>query len=108
MTQGHLFDAKEGKLLKERALLAVAANAPSGWATTAALLVMKVAKREQEFTSDDVWKEGLEEPPEPRALGAVMGSLARAKHIEQTGRYVKTARKTRHHAPIAVWRLVVR
>jgi hypothetical protein len=108
MTQGSLFDMEAGKRGKEDGLARVAAHAPSAWMVKARALVVDVAKRKDTFTSDDVWQAGLETPPEPRALGAVMNELARAQLVEKTGQYVKTARKTRHNAPVAVWRLRAR
>ena len=56
-----------------------------------------------EWTSDDVWKT-LRLPREPRALGPVINAAVKAGWCEATGRYVKSKRKSRHRAPIAVYR----
>lgn len=56
-------------------------------------------------TADDV-HESVELPPsiDPRCLGAVPGSLARAGIIRSLG-YAKSARPERHASPIQVWTL---
>ncbi len=59
-------------------------------------------------TADDVY-ESVELPPsiDPRCLGAVPGSLARAGIIRSLG-YVKSARPERHASPIQVWTIADR
>lgn len=101
--QGTLFDLGASRAAKDEGMRRVAAHAPAAWLAAARAAVLSVARRGEEFTSDDVWQTGLPSPPEPRALGAVMGELARVGLIAQTGRYVRTARRTRHNAPVAVW-----
>jgi len=56
-------------------------------------------------TADDVYQ-SVELPPhiDPRCLGAVPGSLARAGIIRSLG-YVKSSRPERHDSPIQVWAL---
>lgn len=105
MRQGQLFDFEEGTARKEKAIRRVAQRVDPKWLAHARELIVLTARHKEEFTSDDVWQAGLEAPPEPRALGAVMNELARAQVIVQTGRFVKTARKSRHNAPVAVWKL---
>ena len=98
------FDESAGEAGKTGGMADAADGAGEHWLLSARAIVLAVSRRQEEFTSDDVWKAGLENPREPRALGPVMNSLAREGAIIQTGRFVKTARKTRHCAPIAVWR----
>lgn len=59
-------------------------------------------------TADDVYQ-SVELPPsiDPRCLGAVPGSLARAGIIRSLG-YAKSARPERHASPIQVWTLANR
>jgi hypothetical protein len=59
-------------------------------------------------TADYVY-ESVELPPsiDPRCLGAVPGSLARAGIIRSLG-YIKSARPERHASPIQVWTLADR
>ena len=59
-------------------------------------------------TADDVY-ESVELPPsiDPRCLGGVPGSLARAGIIRSLG-YAKSARPERHASPIQVWTLANR
>ena len=68
-------------------------------ALLARLLAAKTA------TADDVY-ESVDLPPciDPRCLGAVPGSLARAGIIRSLG-YIKSARPQRHASPIQVWAL---
>lgn len=99
-----LFDWAAGHRAKEAALEQVGGNSPPDWKARARAIVLALSLSRPAFTSDDVWQAGLDEPHEPRALGAVMNSLAKSGAIEKTGAYVQTARKTRHNAPIAVWR----
>lgn len=104
MSQLTLFDGAAGKALKEKALKKVALGSPPGWIEKAIRAVSQVARDTGNFTSDDVWAVGLERPPEPRALGAVMSMMAKLGLIEKTGAYTPTTQKSRHAAPIAVWR----
>jgi len=93
-----------GELGKERGMAAAARGVGLVWMAEARTVIRKVAREQREFTSDHVWAAGLARPNEPRALGAALTELARAGFIEKTGKYVKTTQKTRHAAPIAVWR----
>ena len=79
------------------------------WRGKAEKAVLKVANRRSFFTADNIWATGLEEPPEPRALGNVLKRAAAMGLIERTGRFRTTKRASRHGAPLAVWRsLMVR
>jgi len=50
---------------------------------------------------------GVEGTHEPRAMGAVMRSLARARVIEATDRTVESVRKANHRRPVRVWKSLI-
>ena len=62
----------------------------------------------QPFLSSDIieyaQREGLPQPPEKRAWGAIIHSLSRRKAIIATGRFVEYPGRTRHGAPAREWR----
>lgn len=87
---------------KEAAIAQVDVHADVDWKRRAERVVLALAGTGGTFTTDDVWAY-IEKPREPRALGAVMRMLAKAKRIQTTGTFKKTAQVLRHHAPIAVW-----
>jgi len=78
-----------------------------GWMDQALATVTAIARRMPAFTADDVWDTGLDAPREPRALGAVMTQLRRRKVVEPTSDFKPTSRRSRHAAPIRVWRSLV-
>ena len=61
------------------------------------------------FTADEVWQRleilNQAEGANPKALGAVLSSLARDGVIETTGNYRKSVLPRRHQRPVAEWRL---
>lgn len=81
--------------------------APARWREAAERTVRWLAMECNSFTADDIWKRltdfGYPDPPEPRALGGVLRSLARSGLIQQTGTWRKSARAECHHRPIPVW-----
>ena len=76
----------------------------AGWTGEAERAVLRVASRRRSFTTDEVWATGMVPPPEPRALGNVLKRAAALGLIARTDRFVPTKRKSRHGAPVAVWR----
>lgn len=96
-----------GRQARDHAIERVGRGAPTEWMKRAHEIIRKVASRQGEFTADDLWGEGLEVPPEPRALGAAMMQAVRDHICERTGRFVQTKRRIRHAAPIAVWRSLI-
>lgn len=97
-------DFTRAREAKTAAIDEVEDHADAAWKYAAYSIVLMVAARGYNFTSDDVWRTGLPKPREPRALGAVFRAAVLAREIEATGSYTKTAQVLRHHAPIAVWR----
>ena len=75
------------------------------WASIFKGAIMKVAKENEPFTSDDVLKKFpyLEECPEKRVMGAVFLQL-RGKELSP-GEYVSSTRVASHGRPKRVWRL---
>ena len=84
----------------ERALKA----APTEWVEIANSMLHRLAREQDTLTADDVW-DLIGPPPEPRALGAVMRDCT---SIEATTDFVLSRRRSRHRAPIRVWRSTVR
>lgn len=74
-------------------------------------MAMKVVREMSigtEFTTDHIWIEierrGSLVPPEPRAMGAVMGTLARSGLIAPTDKWEKSERPEAHRRPMQVWK----
>jgi len=92
---------------RDEALARVMRNADSQWTKTAALLIMDVADSTDEFTTDEVWS-ALHRVDarthEPRALGAVMKSLASAGLIVATDNWRQSIRPECHARPVRIWR----
>lgn len=99
---GKKFDATESLRKKEEA---VAAAARSAWVQDFEDAVRRVAKTQDQFTTDDVLKRfpHLESCPEKRVLGAVMARLHRDGEIEPLG-YGSSDRVESHGRPKRIWR----
>lgn len=90
----------------EEALTRVEANANDEWKATAVRIVTRLAESGYLFTTDDVW--GMLEAAdvhthEPRALGAIMRSLAKNGKIMDAGGYRNSTRPECHQRPVKVW-----
>lgn len=103
-----------GEDLKRRALDKLEREAQQTWFENACEAVRATARKEFEFTRDDVWdlceRTGVAiDPPgqDRRAWGAVMRSVARSGMITKTGRVRNTRRAEGHSNPKTVWRLSV-
>ena len=102
---GTLFDAEDAR---DEAIGRVGDAAPRDWMEDAKAAAIGVSLARFDFTTDDVWQVlGDQAPPEPRAMGAVMKSLAGDGLIRPTGEYRKSVRVECHARPVAVWRLVL-
>jgi hypothetical protein len=89
---------------KNEALATVDANAPSDWKRRADDALDAVARREREFTSDAVWVElGMEQPPEPRAIGPVVLRGVKRGIIRATDRYAASEMVSCHGRRKMVW-----
>ena len=82
-------------------------GAPFGWSDEALALVQTLAKQHPYICSDDLWAAGLSDPPEPRALGAVMRAAVKKGYIETTSHFVNTFQESRHRAPVRVWHSLI-
>ena len=91
---------------KKKTMAQVYAAAPEAWKKDAYNAVRIAAFLLPEVISDDVWKI-LWKPQEPRALGPIMGAMARAGWIQTTGKQEKTAQVTRHNTGVNVWKSLV-
>ncbi len=84
------------------ALEAVEENADPEWLERARAVVLALAAKRSDFTTDEVW---LHLPParEPRALGAVMRQVADEGRIIKTETHRPSTRPECHSRPVAVW-----
>ena len=79
-------------------------DASDDWQTHAITRIRILAMENPYLCSDDVWHTGLEDPGEPRALGAAFQTAARLGIISATTTYIRTHQKSRHRAPVRIWR----
>jgi hypothetical protein len=97
------------KAARDEAVDRVGRNAPTEWKNHAAEAVLHCARMAPIFTADEVWQRleilNQAEGANPKALGAVMSSLARDGVIVTTGNYRKSTLARRHQRPVAEWRL---
>lgn len=98
-------DAERAKII---AIDRVEAGADASWMEAASLVIRTLARVEDYFTTDLVWERlefmGVEQPREPRAMGAVIRRAVRAGLIEATGRYEPSGRVDCHARPCMLWR----
>lgn len=82
--------------------------APEEWREEARRAVRKLALEHQEFTTDDLWRDGLSRPPNSaRALGGVMRWAVKWGICEKTGRAIVTEQVKSHGSPKHVWRSLI-
>jgi hypothetical protein len=97
----------------------VGQNADPRWMNAAYAAVTRVAGRQQQFTTDEVWQElhnmsvaswavfGVWSKPEThdhRAMGAVMRKAKKIGVCEPSGNYRTSTRDVCHGRPVRVWR----
>ena len=107
--QGRLFGdhGDEVQRVKAEAVARVEAHADADWLSDARDAVLRVARRQEWLTTDDVWAvlDAEEMPPhEPRAMGAVMRQLMAAGIIQPTRDYIESQRLICHGRPLRIWR----
>jgi hypothetical protein len=89
----------------------VDAHADPEWKAAAEAAGRRIAARQPEFTTDDVWaaldREGVPKPRERRAMGPVMMALRRDKIIAATNRFDTTERPIAHAANVRIWRSLI-
>jgi hypothetical protein len=100
-------NAALGEYLKAKGMYNAESNADPEWRVRAARAIIKVAKEKELFSTDDVWKTGLDKPREPRALGPEIASAQAAGIIEATNIYELTAQASRHRAPVRYWKSLI-
>ena len=104
-SQTTIFDQAEHA--KQEGIELVYRHASSTWQTAAAKMLLEVAQKQREFTSDDILipleARGIT-TGDNRVIAAVLQSASRMKLITSTDRFVRCRRKSRHGAPIMVWR----
>jgi hypothetical protein len=88
---------------RDEAVDRVERNADDGWNARALETVRRIPSGTL-FTSDDLWGDGLDEPREPRALGAVMRAAQRGGLAVPTDSYRPSDRPVCHRNPKRVWR----
>lgn len=85
----------------QAALTRVEAHAPADWKNAAEAVLARLAASGEPFTTDDVWA-ALDQPPEPRALGALIRAAAHAGRIRRVG-WRASSRPECHCRPVAMW-----
>lgn len=93
----------ETQVLRDESIKKVEENADAEWLEAAYEAVLKVAKRCDMFTSDDVWAEVDLPAREPRAMGAVMMKAYRNGVIQPTTYWQESRRRSAHARPLRVW-----
>lgn len=90
---------------RDDAIEDVEGGADPEWLIRATRALRHVAKRQEFFTADDVWKElgDYAATREPRALGAVIQKAMKNELIQATDRWVKSVRTECHGRPVRVW-----
>lgn len=109
-----VFDAAAGEALKQDGIARSARSAGDTWNLTmdgVPRLICRATLKD-EITTDDLWRR-IEHSPalwprEPRALGAVMLSGARAGWLKKTDRVRPSERAQCHRRPMRVWQILRR
>lgn len=79
-------------------------NADDGFMDAAFYAVVRVARRNRFFTTDDVWDAlGDRGTRENRAMGAVMRKARTENICSPTGNYRPSVRLVAHGRPVRIW-----
>jgi hypothetical protein len=101
------FDATLSAAARDEAVQRVDQAADPEWKDYAYEAVLATAREKPGgFIVDDVWKHipaGVEQPREPRAMGAVMRRAQKAGVIVPTDQYQLSMRITAHRNPRRIW-----
>lgn len=107
MVQASIFDQIERK--KHDGIELVYSHADTFWKRAAAEQLQRVIDNCDTFTSDHILmpleRKGIT-TADTRALAAILVAARRLGLIETTDNFVRCQRKSRHHAPIQVWRVL--
>ncbi len=87
--------------VRDLALDAVDAAAPEIWKIAAKRVLCGLVASKQAFSTDDVWA-ALPQPPEPRAIGALIMAAAKSGQIRRVG-WKPSERRACHARPVAIW-----
>jgi len=90
----------------ERAIEQVDMNADVKWKVSALEAISEVAMANEYFSSNDLWPH-LDQPREPRAMGAVIRTAQSLQWIVATTTFITSNRPTQHNQPIRVWRSLI-
>lgn len=102
--QGSLFGARNAR---DRSLREVIDAADEEWKRAAWAAIEIVARTHATFGADTVWEYGLPKPRVPRAIGPIMIRAVREGLCEKIGYVRQGAQRSRHAAPIMVYRSLV-
>lgn len=102
-----LFDPEEGTRRRDEAIARAEQHAVVDWNDEVDRAILRVARRRDLFTTDDIWQELLTAPAwthEPRAMGAAMRRAERAGWCSPTADWWLSKRPACHRRPLRVWR----
>lgn len=99
MTQLSLFG---GQARKEIGQDQVLRNTSDSWKEVACDIILGLSHTRNEFTSDD-FRELIQTPDNPNAIGAVFSSMSKQGHIRKTGRYIQSKIPSCQGRIIAIW-----
>lgn len=107
MNQLSLFDLAEAIQAREEAIARVDLHADEMWKQSCREAIIAVASIKAEFTTDDIWEwmfvNGVDQPHENRAMGAVIRESHKSGIIKPTDRYLNSLRPECHRRPIKIW-----
>jgi hypothetical protein len=101
-----LFDLDTSRRFTEAAIQRAEKGAGDDWNERALEAVRKVAEQQSHFIVDDCWV-FVEEPREPRAMGAVITKARKLGIIAATDEYRPSSRVSAHSNPRRVWRSLI-
>ena len=101
--QPDMFDEPRAQLHRDVALDTVTSCADPVWLDRAFEAVQRVALAQPTFSTEHVWKSGLDKPREPRAMGPVMIRALKAGICRKLGYNHGSGMVTRHAAPVMLY-----
>ena len=105
MVQASLFDQAEQR--KQEGIELVYRHANNAWKKAASEQLLSVAQSKNHFTSDDILipleRQGIV-TGDNRAIAAILQAAARMHLITATETFIRCRRKSRHGAPIMMWK----
>ena len=85
-------------------------NADTKWKREASKKLFQIAQARRTFTSDDILEPlgiaGIV-TKDNRALGAILLAASRMHLIKSTDTFIRSRRRSRHGAPIMVWKSLI-